>query len=157
VQLAVARGARVIGTGSPAHHALLRALGAEPVAYGDGMTDRIRALTSGGVDLALDVAGNGILPELIDLAGGPEHVVTVADVGGAKQYGVRFSRGDDGRALYVLSQIGELVTSGRFALPAVQTFPLAEVAEAHRIGEAGRATGKLVLVVKGAGDKGGRD
>lgn len=157
VQLAVARGARVIGTASPANHALLRALGAEPVGYGIGMSDRVRALTPGGVDLALDVAGNGILPELIDLAGSPEHVVTVADFGGAKRYGVRFSRGDDGRALYVLSQIGELVTSGRFALPAVQTFPLAGVAEAHRVGEAGRATGKLVLVVNDPGDKDGRD
>ncbi|SHI20394.1 NADP-dependent oxidoreductase [Pollutimonas bauzanensis] len=157
VRLAVARGARVIGTASPANHALLRSLGAEPVAYGDGMTARIRALTPGGVDLALDVAGNGILPELIDLAGGPAHVVTVADFGGAKQHGLRFSRGDDGRALYALSQIGELVTSGRSALPAVQTFPLAKVAEAHRVGEAGRATGKLVLLVHGPGDKGGRD
>lgn len=146
VQLAVARGARVIGTASSVNRSLLRSLGAEPVAYGDGMTDRIRALSPAGVDLALDVAGNGILPELIDLAGGHEHVLTVADVSGAQQYGVRFSRGDDGRALYVLSQIGELVTSGRFALPPVQTFPLARVAEAHRIGEAGHATGKLVLI-----------
>lgn len=145
VQLAVARGARVIGTASPARHDFLRSLGAEPVAYGMGMTDRIRTLAPEGVDLALDVAGNGVLPELIELAEGPEHVVTVADFGGAKHYGVRFSRGDDGRALYVLSQIGELVTSGRFTLPAVQTFPLAQVAEAHRVGEAGRATGKLVL------------
>ena len=150
VQLAVARGARVIGTASPANHALLRSLGAEPVTYGDGMTAYVQALTPGGVDLVLDVAGNGILPELIDLAGGPEHVVTVADFGGAKQYGVRFSRGDDGRALYVLSQIGELVTSGRFTLPGVQPFPLASVAEAHRVGEAGRATGKLILVMNEA-------
>lgn len=158
VQLALARGARVIGTASRANHARLRSLGAEPVAYGDGMADRIRELAPGGVDLALDIAGNDILSELIDLAGGAAHVVTVADFGGAKRYGVRFSRGEDGRALYVLSQIGELVTSGRFALPVVQTFPLDKVAEAHRVGEAGRATGKLVLV---AGDSaeggGGRD
>jgi NADPH:quinone reductase-like Zn-dependent oxidoreductase len=59
---------------------------------------------------------------------------------------VRFSRGDDGRALYVLSQIGDLVATGQFALPAVQTFLLADVAQAHRIGEAGGASGKLVLL-----------
>ena len=147
VQLAVARGARVVGTASAAKQEYLRSLGAEPVTYGPGMADRVRALAPGGVDRALDVAGNGILPELIALAGSREHVITVADFGGAKQHGVRFSRGDDGRALYVLSQIGELVGSGRFKLPAVQTFPLARAAEAHRIGEAGRATGKLVLFV----------
>lgn len=60
---------------------------------------------------------------------------------------MRFSRGDDGRVLHVLSEIGELAASGKFTLPAVQTFPLSEVAQAHRVGEAGRATGKLVLTV----------
>jgi NADPH:quinone reductase-like Zn-dependent oxidoreductase len=146
VQLAKARGVRVIGTASPARHDLLRSLGAEPVAYGRGMIDRIHALSPAGVDRALDVAGNGILPELIELAHGPEQVVTVADFDGARRHGVRFSRGDDGRALYVLKEIGELVTSGRFTLPTVQTFPLVEIAEAHRTGEAGQATGKLVLL-----------
>ncbi|TKI02834.1 NADP-dependent oxidoreductase [Martelella alba] len=155
VQFAVERGARVIGTASPANHALLRSLGAEAVAYGDGMTHRIRALAPEGVDLALDVAGNGILPELIDLAGGAEHVVTIADFNGARRHGVRFSRGDDGRALYVLSCIGTLIASGRFSLPAVQTFPLADVADAHRVGEAGRATGKLVLLVNARNDQSG--
>jgi len=70
VQLAVVRGARVIGTASPANHDYLRSLGAEPVAYGEGLAGRVRALAPGGVDAALDVAGSGILPELIGLAGG---------------------------------------------------------------------------------------
>ena len=147
VQLAVARGARVIGTASPANHEYLRALGAEPVAYGEGLVERVRALAPDGVDLALDVAGSGVLPELIGLAGGPEHVVTIADFAGAQQHGVRFSRGDTGRALHSLSGIAELTESGRFSLPVAQTFPLAEVAEAHRVGEHGHARGKLVLVV----------
>jgi NADPH:quinone reductase-like Zn-dependent oxidoreductase len=147
VQLAVARGARVIGTASPANHEYLRSLGAEPVAYGEGLAGRVRALAPGGVDLALDVAGSGVLPELIGLAGGPEHVVTLADFDGAQKYGVRFSRGDDGRALHALAGIGELVESGRFSPPAVRGFPLAEVAEAHRAGERGLARGKLVLLV----------
>ncbi|ROS75602.1 NADP-dependent oxidoreductase [Cellulomonas sp. PhB143] len=146
VQLAVVRGMRVIGTAGPANHDYLRTLGAEPVAYGEGMVERVRALAPDGVDAALDVAGSGVLPELIGLAGGAEHVVTVADFRGAQEHGVRFSRGDSGRALYVLGEIGELVGSGRFCVPAVQTFPLADVAEAHRVGEAGEAGGKIVLV-----------
>jgi NADPH:quinone reductase-like Zn-dependent oxidoreductase len=147
VQLAVARGARVIGTASPANQDYLRSLGADPVTYGEGMAERVRALAPDGVDLALDVAGSGVLPELIELAGGPEHVVTVADVAGAQRYSVRFSRGDAGRALYVLSEIGELIESGRLSVPAVHTFPLAEIAEAHRVGEHGHVRGKLVLLV----------
>jgi NADPH:quinone reductase-like Zn-dependent oxidoreductase len=147
VQLAMARGVRVIGTAGPASHGYLRSLGAEPVAYGDGVVDRVRALAPDGVDLALDVAGSGVLPELIELTGGPEHVVTVADFAGAQKYGVRFSRGDSGRAFHVLAQIGELIESGRFLPPHVRTFPLAEIAEAHRVSEAGHVRGKLVLLV----------
>ena len=147
VQLAVARGARVIGTAGPANHDHVRALGAEPVTYGEGLVERVRALAPGGVDAALDVAGSGVLPELIELAGRPEHVVTLADYRGAQEHGVRFSSGDAGRAVYALTQIGDLIESGRFAPPVVQTFPLAEVAEAHRVGEVGRVRRKLVLVI----------
>jgi NADPH:quinone reductase-like Zn-dependent oxidoreductase len=146
VQLAVARGARVIGTASPANHDYLRSLGAQPVAYGEGLAGRVRALAPDGVDLALDAAGSGVLPELIELAGGPEHVVTIADFGGAQQYGVRFSSGDSGRALHALAGLGALIESGRFSPPVTQTFPLAQVAEAHRVSQDGHARGKLVLV-----------
>ena len=146
VQLAIARGARVIGTGSPATHEYLRTLGAEPVAYGEGMAERVRALAPEGVDLALDAAGSG-LPELIDLAGDEDHVITIADFAGAKKYGVRFSSGESGRAIYALAQVAKLVDSGQFFLPVGQTFPLADVAEAQRLGESGGVRGKIVLLV----------
>jgi NADPH:quinone reductase-like Zn-dependent oxidoreductase len=147
VQLASARGARVIGTAAPANHAYLRTLGAEPVAYGEGMGERVRGLAPAGVDKALDVAGSGVLPELIDLAGGSGEVVTLADLAGAERYGVRFSRGDGGRALHVLDEIVPMIEAGRFRPPAVRTFPLSEIAAAHRAGEEGGLRGKLVLVL----------
>ncbi|GGY42469.1 NADP-dependent oxidoreductase [Streptomyces xanthochromogenes] len=146
VQFAVARGARVIGTASAANHAYLRSLGAEPVTYGEGLVERVRGLAPEGVDLALDVAGSGVLPDLVELAGRPERVVTIADFEGARKYGVVFSRGDSGRALHVLDEIGGLIESGRFTPPVVRTYPLAEVAEAQRAGEDGRVRGKIVLV-----------
>ena len=144
VQLAVARGARVIGTASPANHDYLRSLGAKPVAYGAGLAGRVRALAPDGVDVALDVAGSGVLPELIELAGGPDHVVTIADFGGAQENGVAFSRGDAGRASYSLA---EMIESGHFRLPVVQAFPLTDIAEAHRVSEDGQVRGKVVLLV----------
>jgi NADPH:quinone reductase-like Zn-dependent oxidoreductase len=147
VQLARARGARVIGIAGPANQDYLRSLGAEPVAYGEGLPGRVRALAPDGVDLALDVAGSGVLPELIQLAGGVEHVVTIADFVGAQKYGVLFSRGDTGRAIHSLAEIGALIESGRFSHPVAQTFPLADIAQAHRVGEEGHVRGKLVITV----------
>ena len=137
----------MIGTASPANHDYLRSLGAEPVAYGEGLVERVRTLTPAGVDVALDVAGSGVLPDLIGLAGGPHHVVTIADFAGAKEHGVTFSSGDAGRAVDALAEIGELIDSGRFSLPVAQTFPLADIAEAHRVSEDGHVRGKLVLLV----------
>jgi NADPH:quinone reductase-like Zn-dependent oxidoreductase len=80
VQLAVARGARVMGATSAANQNYLSMLGAEPVTYGEGMVERVRALAPSGVDVALDVAGSVVLPQLIDLAGGSQNVVTLADL-----------------------------------------------------------------------------
>jgi NADPH:quinone reductase-like Zn-dependent oxidoreductase len=147
VQLAIARGARVIGTASSANHDYLRLLGAEPVTYGEGMSARVRALAPDGVDAALDVAGNGVLPELIDLAGGPRNVVTLADIDGAKQHEVRFSSGFQGHAFHALAEVGALIKAGRFWLPVERTYPLDEISEAHRVSEYGHVRGRLVLVI----------
>ncbi|MDR3707895.1 MAG: NADP-dependent oxidoreductase [Capsulimonadaceae bacterium] len=147
VQLAIARGARVIGAASTTNHDYLRLLGAEPVAYGEGLAERVRVLASDGVDLALDVAGSGVLPELIDLAGGPQNVVTLSDIDGATQHNVRFSNGYHGHAFHALAEIGSLIEAGRFWLPVERTYPLDQISEAHRVIEAGHVRGRLVLVI----------
>jgi NADPH:quinone reductase-like Zn-dependent oxidoreductase len=147
VQLAVARGARVIGTASTANHDYLRLLGAEPVTYGEGMVERVRTLAPDGVDAALDVAGSGVLPELIDLAGGPHNVVTLADIDGAKQHDVRFSNGFQGHAFHALAEIGALVEAGLFWLSVERTYPLDAISQAHRASEHGHVRGRLVLVI----------
>jgi NADPH:quinone reductase-like Zn-dependent oxidoreductase len=148
VQLAAARGARVIGAASAANQNYLSLLGADPITYGEGMAGRVRTLAPGGVSAALDVAGNGVLPQLIELAGGAQKVVTLADFEGAKEHDVRFSNGfSDGNAFHALATIGQLIEAGRFWLPVDKTFPLAEIAEAHRVSEHGRVRGRLVLVV----------
>ncbi len=147
VQLAVARGARVIGTASTANHNYLRLLGAEPTTYGEGMAERVRALAPDGVDVALDVAGSGVLPDLIDLAGGPQNVVTLADFAGSKEHGVLFSNGFHGHAFHALAEVGTLIDAGRFWLPVERTYPLTDIAEAHRVSENGHVRGRLVLVL----------
>jgi NADPH:quinone reductase-like Zn-dependent oxidoreductase len=148
VQLARERGARVIGTASPGNHEYLRSYGAEPTTYGARLAERVRAIVPEGVDRAIDDAGGGALPALVELAGGPEHVVTIADYEGSQQTGVTMTGGPDSvRAWYALAQAAELVEAGRFSLPVAQTFPLDQIGEAHALSETGHVRGKLVLLV----------
>jgi NADPH:quinone reductase-like Zn-dependent oxidoreductase len=101
VQMAVARGARVVGTASERNHDFLRSLGAEPTTYGPGLVERVSALAPDGVDLAFDTAGHGGVPDLITLTSDPARVATIADFGAAA-LGVKVTGGGDGRAVGAL-------------------------------------------------------
>jgi NADPH:quinone reductase-like Zn-dependent oxidoreductase len=153
VQLAAARGARVIGTGRPASHAFLAGLGALPVSYGPGLADRVRDL--GPVDLALDVAGAGSLGELVAITGDTAQVVTLADFTGPAR-GVRLSLGQyggqpDGR--HGLALAAELSRQGRFRVPVQEVFPAARAAEAHAAAATGARQGKIALDLTGLRDR----
>lgn len=148
VQIALARGARVVGTASEANAAYLRSLGAVATTYGPGLVDRVRALVP-RVDRALDTSGRGALPDLVALTGSADSVVTIADPA-AQEHGVRFSsQGPTGeyRAAGALPEAVELIDAGRFHLPVARTYPLAAAADALRASEAGHVRGKLVLLV----------
>jgi NADPH:quinone reductase-like Zn-dependent oxidoreductase len=138
VQLAIARGARVIGTGSAANQDFLAELGATPTTYGPGLPDRVQA-----ADRALDIAGKGSLAELIQLTGAPASVITIADFA-ATQHGVRLSTGEpNGR--HGLAVAAGLFEQGRFHVPVQQTFAMGDAARAHACLASGPRRGKLVL------------
>jgi NADPH:quinone reductase-like Zn-dependent oxidoreductase len=145
VQLARARGARVIGTASEGNHAFLRSIGAEPTTYGDGLPERVRALAPDGVDLAFDVAGQGGVPDLITLTGDPARVATIADFGAAA-LGVKVTSGAEGRAVEALGEAAALHEAGRLQLPVEQSFAFVQAPDAHRLSQAGHVRGKLVLL-----------
>jgi NADPH:quinone reductase-like Zn-dependent oxidoreductase len=145
VQLAKARGARVIGTASERNHDYLRELGAEPTTYGDGLADRVRSLAPDGVDLAFDTAGKGDIPELIELTGDPAKVATIADFSAA-QLGVKVSGGSERRYTEALHEAAELAHEGRLRVTLAGTYAFSDAPGAHRESEAGHARGKLVLV-----------
>jgi NADPH:quinone reductase-like Zn-dependent oxidoreductase len=96
--------------------------------------------------LALDVAGHGVLPDLIAITGRPDRVVTLIDPDAAA-HDVRFTTGSEGRSYYALAVAAELYGQGRFTMPVAGLFALADLAEAHRISEAGHVRGKLVVSV----------
>ncbi|MEU6790483.1 NADP-dependent oxidoreductase [Nonomuraea wenchangensis] len=154
VQLAVARGAAVIGTASERNHGFLRSLGAEPTTYGAGLAERVRALAPGGVDAVFDCAG-GSLPDLVAVAGDPARVVTIAPDLTAAAHGVHLSHaapgadpgtGADPLAVHGLGVAVELAARGLLRVPVAAAFPLTEAAAAHELSESRHARGKIVLV-----------
>jgi NADPH:quinone reductase-like Zn-dependent oxidoreductase len=146
VQLARARGARVIGTAGERNQDFLRSLGAEPTTYGAGLVERVRALAPDGVDLAFDTAGRGGLPDLIALTGDAARVVTIADFAAAAALGAKVTGGGDFRAVEALGEAAALIEAGRFRMPVEQTFTFAQAGEAHRVSQEGHVRGKLVLI-----------
>ncbi|WP_445256940.1 NADP-dependent oxidoreductase [Nocardioides aurantiacus] len=145
VQLAVARGIAVVGTASTRNHDHLRELGAAATTYGPGLPDRVRALTGDPVTGALDLAGRGSVPELVELAGDPHRVLTLVDFGAA-DLGVQVSDGSE-PAGPALEEVAGLVTQGRFRVVLDEVLPWTAVAQAHARSQEGHARGKLVLRV----------
>lgn len=146
VQLAVAGGATVIGTASPTNHDYLRSLGVLPVAYGDGLVARVRALAPQGVDAVFDAAGRGALPDSIELRGGTtDRIATIADPA-AGQLGVAFSAGGQGNAEW-LAEHARLATAGTLRVAVAHVFPFAEAGRAQEQSATGHTRGKLVLLL----------
>jgi NADPH:quinone reductase-like Zn-dependent oxidoreductase len=146
VQLAVAWGATVIGTGREDNHEYLRSLGAIPVAYGDGLVDRLRALAPGGVTAALDGAGGDALAASLVLVPRRDRIVTLVEHGRAADLGVRVTR--NLRSAARLAELVDLHTKGLLRIHVRRTFPLARAADAHREKETGHGRGKIVLMIE---------
>jgi NADPH:quinone reductase-like Zn-dependent oxidoreductase len=145
VQMALARGARVIASASQANQDYLRELGATPVRYGQGVAERVRAAADGRVDAVFDVAGKTPVQELISLAPAPSQVLSIANFA-AGQAGARVTGGGaDSRPMEALALVAELLAQNKLVLK-VQTFPFDRAAEAYRISQTGHVRGKLVLV-----------
>ena len=143
VQLARLRGLDVVGTASPAKHDLLTGLGATPVAYGDGVVDRILAAAPGGIDGALDLVGGAALRVVAGLVPAGR-LYSVADKPLVKQLGGNEVVRD--RSTAVLSELARLVAAGELDPMVCDVRPLEEAGEALALVENGHATGKVVLV-----------
>ncbi|MGA8116462.1 MAG: NADP-dependent oxidoreductase [Actinocatenispora sp.] len=147
VQLAVARGATVIGTAGPDNHGHVAALGAMPTEYGEGLVDRVRELAPQGVDAVFDIAGKGALPESVELRGSTDRIITIADPA-AQSLGVSFSSGGpEDRSVADLAGLVAQVGRGELAVTVAGTYPLSEAANAQRASDAGHARGKFVITV----------
>ncbi len=145
VQIAVARGVRVIGTASSGNHPHLEAMGAVATTYGEGLVERVRALAPDGVDAALDLAGSGVIEDLVTLAGDPLRVATIADFGAGK-HGVHISSRPQ-RHAEAYAEVARLIERGAFSMPVAQTFSLAEAGAAQARSASGHGAGRIVITL----------
>ena len=153
VQIAVARQARVIGTASEASHGFLRALGAEPVAYGKGLADRVRELAPNGVDAAIDAVGTDEAVDVsVELVPDRDRIATIAAFSRGAQAGIKLlglgPGADPGEQIRDAARLElvRLAESGKLSVLVAQTFPLADAAAAHTAIQTGHTHGKIVLV-----------
>ncbi|WP_149085875.1 MULTISPECIES: quinone oxidoreductase family protein [Microbacterium] len=156
VQFAVAGGATVIATASPARHDQLRELGAIPVAYGDGLLHRVREAAPSPVTVVLDCAGTDEAIETsLALVADRDRIATIVRGPDAADFGIRAFSGGSPKPLTpqelawraeALQKTVDLLAAGDFTIELGPELPLAEAARAHELMEAGAASGKIILV-----------
>jgi len=140
VQLARIAGAHVIGTGSPATAGYLRSLGAEPVAYGEGLADRIRALDGGPITAALDLHGTDTVGVARELGVPDGRICTIAAV----VEGVPAANGANAGAA-ALENIARLIADGHLRVPIAATFSIEDIRAAVELQAGRHVRGKVVV------------
>jgi len=150
LQLAALRGIHVIGTTSEAGAERVRRFGGIPLAYGEGLLDRVRA-TGAAVDAALDAVGTDEAVDVsLALVGDRSRIVTIAAPGRAAEHGFRAIAGSQPSSAAFRDGIrGELVRladEGRLVVPLARTYPLVEAVDATRFLAEQHPGGKLALI-----------
>jgi NADPH:quinone reductase-like Zn-dependent oxidoreductase len=146
VQLGVHAGARVIGIASDSHHPWLTQHGVIPVAYGDGVAQRIRAEATGGkVDAFIDTFGDKYLDLALELGVSPERMDTIINFADAARYGAKTEGNAAAANAQVLGELAALVEQGVLDVPIAKVFPIERVKDAYRELERRHTLGKIVL------------
>jgi len=147
VQLAVRTGARVVALAGERHHAWLRERGAVPVAYGDGVRERITA-AAGETPVAafIDLVGDGYVELALELGIASDRVDTIVDFPAIEKHGVKGDGGAAAASAATLAELAEAIAAGDLVVPIQRTYPLDEVRAAFTELEAGHVAGKIVLI-----------
>lgn len=145
VQLVRRAGASVIGIASEANADWLRSVGVEPITYGDGLAERLRAAAPNGLDAFIDTFGGGYVELAIELGVEPQRVETIIDFATAEKLGAQAVGGSDASTAGVLAELAELIAAGELTVPIAATYPLDEVREAYAELAKRHTRGKIVL------------
>jgi NADPH:quinone reductase-like Zn-dependent oxidoreductase len=153
VQLAKLAGATVIGTASPGTFEFLRQLGAEPVAYGPGLADRVRALAPDGVTAATDLFGTETAETGLALGVPPERISTIA-AGPNPPGGVRATGGSEAGP-DALGRITDAILAGRITVPIAASLPIEQIRDAVALQAGRHVHGKIVITLEPRPDEQG--
>jgi NADPH:quinone reductase-like Zn-dependent oxidoreductase len=145
VQLAKLAGATVIGTASQGTFPFLRKLGAEPVTYGAGLADRVRALAPGGITAAIDLFGTETVETALALGVAPERIATIA-AGPTPPGGARAAWGGDAEP-DALPRIANVIAAGQITIPIAARFPIEQIQEAAALQADRHVHGKIVVTL----------
>jgi NADPH:quinone reductase-like Zn-dependent oxidoreductase len=146
VQLARRTGATVIGLASQSNHEWLKSHGVIPVAYGDGVADRIRAAAPSGVDAFIETHGDGYVELALALGVAAQRIDTIADYAAAQKHGVKTDGGAEaGPGAKALAELAGLIADGHLEVPIADVYPLAQVRDAYTELERRHTRGKIVL------------
>jgi NADPH:quinone reductase-like Zn-dependent oxidoreductase len=146
-QLALLKGARVIGTASSDNFGFLRELGVVPVAYGPGLVDRLRDAAPEGIDALIDTFGQGNVEAALQLGVNPDRINTLADGRAVQLYGVHSQAQEEAASPAIWEQLAVRAARGEFAIPIEQVYPLAEVRAAYRDVASRHVRGKRILAI----------
>ncbi|MDT0157395.1 NADP-dependent oxidoreductase [Microbacterium sp. ARD32] len=155
LQQAAARGIRIIGTASPSRFEAVRRFGGIPVEYGDGLTDRIRAVMADAavetIDAALDAAGTAEATEAsLALVGDRHRIVTIVSPRAAAEHGFQASSGSDPETARFRDaarvRLVGAAERGDLVVPMAREYPLAQAPEALRFLAEGHPGGKIALI-----------
>jgi NADPH:quinone reductase-like Zn-dependent oxidoreductase len=153
-QLARNTGARVLGIASERNAAWLRSVGITPIAYGDGLEDRIRQAAPDGVDAFVDTYGTGYVDLALALGVDKARINTIADFAAVQKYGVKSDGSSVGSDNEILAIVANELAWGRVSMPIAAIYPLEAVREAYtELGER-HTRGKIVLSMELAPDAG---
>jgi NADPH:quinone reductase-like Zn-dependent oxidoreductase len=144
-QLALAAGARVIGTASEANHEFLRSLGVEPLSYGPGLADRLREITPEGITLAQDNWGRDFIDTALELGVPADRICTIVDHAATAELGLA-NPGRYERSSLTLGALAARFASGELVLPIERSFALSDFDAAFALLESRHLRGKVVVL-----------
>jgi NADPH:quinone reductase-like Zn-dependent oxidoreductase len=147
VQIARRAGARVLGIASEENAPFLRSIGIEPVAYGDGLADRLRELAPNGPNAFVDLFGGGYVELALSLGVARERIDTIIDFAGAQKHGVKAEGSAEAASRETLATIANLIGWGEIVMPLTAIYPFTSLRDAYVELARRKTRGKIVLTL----------